>query len=119
MTRWPSSIAPASHYYGVIPLDCSNSSSRVGQWDWLIIILKRARGIQRELANTVMSWAEIKRGRDLFVPGLSSFDIPNAVNAVFEFQDQVQSLLDPKPWIQSFHILSCSSSGTIRSALEN
>jgi hypothetical protein len=57
-----------------------------------------ARGIQRELANTVMSWADIKRGRDLFVPGLSSFDIPNAVNAVFEFQDQVQSLLDPKPW---------------------
>ena len=59
-----------------------------------------ARGIQRELANTVMSWADIKRGRDLFVPGLSSFNIPNAVNAVFEFQDQVQSLLDPKLWIQ-------------------
>jgi hypothetical protein len=55
-----------------------------------------AREIQTELANTVMSWADIKRGRDLFVPGLSSFDIPNAVNAVFEFQDQVQSLLDPK-----------------------
>ena len=54
-----------------------------------------ARGIQRELANTVMSWADIKRGRDLFVPGLSSFDIPNAVNAVFEFQDQVPTLLDP------------------------
>ena len=67
-----------------------------------------AREIQTELANTVMSWADIKRGRDLFVPGLSSFNIPNAVNAVFEFhQVQVQSLLDPKPWTLDPDIL-CS-----------
>ena len=55
-----------------------------------------ARGVQTKLAETVMEWSNIERGRDLFVPGLSSINIPNAVNAVFEFQ--VQSLLDPKPW---------------------
>jgi hypothetical protein len=54
-----------------------------------------ARGVQTKLAETVMEWSNIERGRDLFLPGLSSFNIPNAVNAVFEFQ--VQSLLDPKP----------------------
>jgi hypothetical protein len=89
----------------VIPLNCSDSSprgilghgTRILRWE-----------IQTQLANTVMSWADIKRGRDLFVPGLSSFNIPNAVNAVFEFhQVQVQSLLDLKPWTLDPDIL-CS-----------
>ena len=64
------------------------------------------RTIQTQLANTVKSWADIDRGRDLFVPGLSSFDIPNAVNAVFECQ--VQGLLNEAK-AQELHIWMSAS----------
>ena len=34
--------------------------------------------------DLVQSWAVIRRGRDLFIPGLPSFNIPDAVNALVE-----------------------------------